>query len=87
MESINEILKERGDRYGEFKDQAQISQALKSIALHRSHTRDWEPYMIEAVEMILHKISRIANGDPYYTDSWRDIEGYAKIVADRLEHE
>lgn len=87
MESINEILNERGDRYGEFKDQAVVSQTLKAVAIPRSVTHDWDSFMIEGMEMILHKISRIANGDPYYADSWRDIEGYAKIVADRLEHE
>jgi hypothetical protein len=36
--------------------------------------------------MIVHKLARIVNGDPNYGDSWRDIEGYAKLVADRLEH-
>ena len=39
----------------------------------------------EALEMILHKIARIVNGDPDYADSWVDIAGYAKLVADRLE--
>ena len=27
---------------------------------------------------------RIVNGDPHYHDSWHDIVGYAKLVADRL---
>lgn len=35
--------------------------------------------------MIAHKIGRILNGDPNYADSWIDIAGYAKLVADRLE--
>jgi hypothetical protein len=35
--------------------------------------------------MIAHKIGRIVNGDPRYADSWVDIAGYAKLVADRLE--
>ena len=39
----------------------------------------------EALEMIAHKLGRIANGDPDYADSWVDIAGYAKLVADRLE--
>jgi hypothetical protein len=40
---------------------------------------------IEALDMICHKIGRILNGDPNYADSWVDIAGYAKLVADRLE--
>lgn len=39
----------------------------------------------EALEMIAHKLGRIANGDPDYADSWVDIAGYSKLVADRLE--
>jgi len=38
----------------------------------------------EALDMIAHKIGRIVNGDPDYEDSWRDIAGYATLVADRL---
>jgi hypothetical protein len=39
----------------------------------------------EALEMIAHKIGRIVNGDPDYADSWIDIAGYAKLVADELQ--
>jgi hypothetical protein len=39
----------------------------------------------EALDMIAHKIGRILNGDPDYSDSWRDIAGYATLVADRLD--
>lgn len=44
-----------------------------------------DPDQIECLEMIAHKIGRILNGDPNYGDSWRDISGYATLVADRLE--
>jgi hypothetical protein len=40
--------------------------------------------MREALEMVAHKIGRILNGDPKYHDSWHDIIGYTKLVADRL---
>jgi|SRR5688572_53085 len=39
----------------------------------------------EALEMNAHKVARILNGDPDYSDSWRDIAGYATLVADRLD--
>lgn len=42
------------------------------------------PYMKEAIKLILHKIARIANGDPYYDDSWKDIAGYATLVVEIL---
>jgi hypothetical protein len=48
----------------------------------------WEemlaPDQREALEMIVVKIARIINGDPNCADSWRDIEGYARLVAERL---
>jgi hypothetical protein len=51
-------------------------------------TPNWKrlaPYQKEALEMKAHKIGRILNGDPDYSDSWIDIAGYAQLVADRLE--
>lgn len=47
--------------------------------------RNWhalKPYQAEALEMIAHKMARIVNGDPDYADSWRDIQGYAKLGED-----
>lgn len=46
---------------------------------------DLDPDQREALEMIAHKIARILNGDPNYADSWVDIAGYAKLIADRLQ--
>jgi hypothetical protein len=84
---ITTTLDERGSRYGKFKDHAEITQKLKYIIrLHMGARYDrLEPDQIEALEMICHKIGRIVNGDPNYADSWVDIAGYAKLVADRLE--
>jgi hypothetical protein len=37
----------------------------------------------EALDMILHKIARIVNGNPNETDHWHDIAGYATLVEQR----
>lgn len=64
---------------------AAVTQAIKT-AMFDCRTRESLPaYMVEALEMIAHKMGRIVNGDPFYHDSWHDIVGYAKLVADRLE--
>ena len=84
MSTIEATLAERGKRYGEFAGHAQITQSIK--ALFHSHAK-WlllANDQKEALEMIAHKIGRIFNGDPDYDDSWVDIAGYAKLVADRL---
>lgn len=85
MTTIDSTLAERGSRYGKFTRHALITQHLKQVMFHYKDKGDLEDDMIEALEMIAHKIGRILNGDPKYADSWVDIAGYAKLVADRLE--
>lgn len=85
---IDATLDERGRRYGAFKDHAKITQELKrALFRHMDQVSRVEPDadQLEALEMICHKMGRIVNGDPDYVDSWVDIAGYAKLVADRLE--
>jgi hypothetical protein len=83
-DSIEAILTERGNRYGSFLKHAIITQRLKAVM---ADTPNWlllEDDMVEALEMIAHKIGRILNGDPSYVDSWVDVVGYAQLVVDRL---
>lgn len=83
--NLSATLTERGARYGVFTGHAKITQDLKYTM--RKHV-GWSNLMDdqkEALEMVAHKIGRILNGDPNYDDSWVDIAGYAKLVADRLQ--
>lgn len=85
---IDKTLTERGDRYGRFIDHAAVTQELKRVFERHRRVLERPPLahdQQEAIDMIFHKIGRIANGDPNYADSWVDIAGYAKLVADRLE--
>jgi len=87
QQNVDALITERGSRYGFFIGQATVSQELKKTVyagLTRSgNTLDYD--QLEALDMIVHKIARIVNGDPNYSDSWVDIAGYAKLVSDRLE--
>ena len=83
--SIEATLTERGKRYGAFKDHANLTQQLKATIFGFNPKLRLENDQKEALEMIAHKIGRIVNGDPNYADSWVDIAGYSKLVADRLE--
>ena len=83
--SLGSVLQERGSRYGEFKDNADISQQLKSVMYSSTNYYSLPNDMKESLQMIAHKIARILEGDPYYDDSWVDIAGYAKLVANRLQ--
>ena len=84
---VEETLTERHDTYGYFIYLARVSQRLKKVLYNElaARKKDLAPDQIEALEMILHKIARIVNGDEDHIDSWHDISGYATLVADRLE--
>jgi hypothetical protein len=85
MNNVRTILELRQQRYGSFYANADTAQLLKQAM---KSLDGWEKLQVdqcEALEMIAHKIARILNGDPNYEDSWIDIAGYAKLVADRLQ--
>lgn len=84
MDGINEILQERGTRYGEFDRQAEVVQRLKQIIFSYKPRVRYSFDQVEAIEQICGKLGRIINGDADYADSWTDIAGYAKLVSDRL---
>lgn len=83
--SIDATLAERGSRYGDFAKHASVTQSIKNAMFDCRARGSLPDYMVEALEMIAHKLGRIVNGDPFYHDSWHDIIGYTKLVADRLE--
>lgn len=86
MTDINEILNERGKRYGKFLHHARLAQEIKFVFGNCGTTwSEMDDDQREALHMIAHKIARILNGDPNYPDSWVDIAGFATLVADRLE--
>lgn len=83
--TIENVLEERGNRYGEFDQHAFITQQIKSAMKNSKHWKTMSADKREALEMIAHKIGRIVNGDPNYKDSWVDIEGYAHLVSTALK--
>jgi len=82
---IASTLHDRQQTYGEYPRLAELSQNLKSLVrTHPGWTR-MNGAQREALEMILHKIARIVNGDPDYRDSWDDIAGYAARGTERTQ--
>jgi hypothetical protein len=84
---VTNTLAERGKRYGEFADHAKISQGMKEVMRETSGWQRLSADQKEALEMIVHKIGRILNGDPNYGDSWHDIAGYSVLVEQNLTGE
>jgi hypothetical protein len=93
LDSIDKTLANRGTKYGAFKDHAAITWDLMRVVgkwLEKKQYRQGRHItdsQAEALHMIMHKVGRILNGDPNYIDSWIDIAGYAKLVADELQED
>ena len=87
MTDVEQVLAERGARYGKFVQHAEVAQRLKRAIAAELAKRNkiLADDQMEALDMVCHKIARIINGDPDYADSWTDIAGYAQLVATRLE--
>jgi hypothetical protein len=87
--SVEETLRQRGQRYGDFTNRARICQGLKHIIMY-DRSSNWHELSADkkqALEVIADKIARILSGDPDYKDNWHDIQGYAKLAEDRCEEQ
>lgn len=84
MANIDNTLNERGNRYGDFKTHAHITQSIKRAMVDSPNWNSLDDDQKEALEMTAHKIGRILNGDKDYLDSWHDIIGYIRLVEIRL---
>ena len=84
---VDAVLDSRAVEYGTFADGAALMQSIKrTLSGHaQKHDKTFADDQWEALEMIVHKMARIVNGNPDNADSWLDIAGYAMLVADRLE--
>lgn len=86
---LDDTLKERGSRYGDFEGQAHIAIGLKTFVADelRRRNKTLAPDQQQALDTIFDKIARIVNGDPDYFDNWHDIAGYATLIERRLRRE
>ena len=85
--NVDAILDSRAKDYGKFIEGAEIMQMLKRLVHNYIEDRG-TPLAFdqrEAIDMIIHKLGRIINGNPDKVDHWVDIAGYATLVAERLE--
>lgn len=92
---LEAVLTQRGTDYGDFREQAVLARALKNLAAPAYDTLEQRPDIAsstmdtieEGMDMILHKIARLLNGDITHLDSWDDIAGYATITALRIRQD
>lgn len=84
MTDVSKTLEERGARYGQFIEHATIAQGLQEVLHEAPNWYRLQPDVRQMMCVICDKMARILNGDPDYTDNYHDIQGYAKLVEDRL---
>ena len=82
--TVEQTLAERGERYGDFTDHANIAQGLQDVMRATPGWTTMPATHRQALTVIAHKVARILNGDPYYPDNWHDVQGYARLVEERL---
>jgi len=81
---LTAVLADRKSVHGEFNDHARITQELKHVMHSEKGWDGLSSVKREALEMIQHKIGRILAGNSDHADHWLDIEGYARLVRERL---
>ena len=84
MTTMKQTLRDRGKKYGDFKEMTEIQQRLKATIRSYESFHSLESYQKEALDMFATKIGRILSGDPNYDDNWKDIAGYAIKVVEYL---
>ena len=84
---LEAVLVDRGGKYGEYSRHAKLSQEFKKVMKHSSNWLTLNESMKESLEMIVHKMARILNGDPTHADSWVDISGYSTLIIKELNKE
>jgi hypothetical protein len=82
--AVDDTLTERGKNYGNFTDNADYAQQIKQVFQDARTWREMPAYMQEALDLIASKLGRLLSGNPYHKDGWHDIQGYAKLVEDRI---
>jgi len=83
--TTKETLEQRGSTYGDFASLADIEQMMKSILRFSPSWHKLQPFPESAIEMIVHKLARIVNGDPFYIENAHDIAGYAELMVRHLQ--
>lgn len=82
--SVANTLKSRGKVRGDFAEDARIAQGIKQLFRSGQSWARMNDTQREAADQMAIKLARAVNGDPSDPENWHDIQGYGKLVEDRL---
>lgn len=78
MATTEGLIDERTTTHGQF---GKASERWFRIAQAVGPMENLNPAQTRAMVMIVEKMTRILEGDPNVKDHWRDIAGYATLIA------
>ena len=84
--TVDKILKDREATHGSYHNKAELIQMIKAIMRESDEWWELDYDMQESLDMIVTKIGRIIYGNASEPDHWNDIEGYAKLISNRLNN-
>lgn len=81
MSDIKIVLTERKQTHGDY---ASVAATYYELLKALGDTSRLSPIQLMSIQMICHKLARIANGDPNFADHWRDCCGYSQLALNEL---
>ena len=87
VNETRQILSQRGNVHGKFEHNAicltEFQQTFQKVFI-ASGKKTLIPEVSIGLMMVLHKIGRIASGDSYELDHYKDIMGYTQLMIDAI---
>lgn len=84
--TVESILNERENQYGNYSEVAKITQGIKDQLLTgRSYEKLSDEQKL-SLDMIANKMARAVNGDVNLIDNYFDICGYSQLVVDSMKN-
>ena len=80
MSITDQILSDREQTHGAFREVAGYSQAIKNVMRTSRNWNRLDVAQAQALEVIADKVARILCGDPSFADHWQDGAGYFELV-------
>ena len=80
MSITDQILSDREQTHGAFREVAGYSQAIKQLMRTSRNWNRLDVAQAQALEVVADKVARILCGDPSYPDHWQDGAGYFELV-------
>ena len=80
MSITDQILSDREQTHGLYREVAGYSQAMKTLMRSSRNWNRLDVAQAQTLEVVADKIARILCGDPSFADHWQDGAGYFELV-------